>query len=94
MVELLKQPQFEPVPVEEQIVLIWAGTSGLLKDIPVTKLIEFEKEYRSYMTNYAGNVLKAIKKEKKLSDGILKDLKKHTKGFIEQWQPSEQLKNE
>ncbi len=53
MVELLKQPLFSPVPVEEQIAVIWAGGSGLLKDVPVSKVTTFETDYRAYLRKKA-----------------------------------------
>ncbi len=44
-VEILKQGQYSPMPVEKQIAIIYCGTMALLKDVPVTKVREFEKEY-------------------------------------------------
>src|SRR3990167_2380741 len=94
MVELLKQSLFEPVPVEEQVAVIFAGTSGMLTNIPVTKITEFEKEFRAYMRDYAPKVLKEIREEKKLTDTIKKDLETHINKFLELWQPLEQSKEE
>src|SRR3989344_1317926 len=94
MVELLKQSLFEPVPVEEQVAVIFAGTSGMLTNIPVTKITEFEKEFRAYMRDYAPKVLKEIREEKKLTDPIKKDLETHINKFLELWQPLEQSKEE
>ena len=48
-VELLKQPQYKPLPVEEQVALIYCGTKGLLRDIPVEKVAEFEKEFVEHL---------------------------------------------
>ncbi len=48
-VELLKQPQYKPQPVEEQVALIYCGTKGLLRDIPVEKIAEFEKEFVEHL---------------------------------------------
>ncbi len=48
-VEILKQPQYAPVPVEKQIAIIYCGTQGLLKDVPLNKIREFETEYLEYL---------------------------------------------
>ena len=47
--ELLKQPQYEPVPVEEQVAVIYAGTSGALDEVPPDRIGEFEKGYRDHL---------------------------------------------
>jgi F-type H+-transporting ATPase subunit alpha len=49
LVELLKQPQYTPYPVERQVVSIWAGTSGALDDVPVEDITKFEKEFLDYV---------------------------------------------
>ena len=49
LVELLKQPQYSPFPVEEQVVSIWAGTTGQLDDVPVEDIRRFEKEFLEYL---------------------------------------------
>jgi F-type H+-transporting ATPase subunit alpha len=48
-VEILKQGQYAPVPVEKQIAIIYCGTTGLLRDVPVNKVREFEAEYLEYL---------------------------------------------
>jgi F-type H+-transporting ATPase subunit alpha len=49
LVELLKQPQYTPYPVERQVVSIWAGTSGALDDVPVADISKFEREFLDYV---------------------------------------------
>ena len=49
LVELLKQPQYTPYPVERQVVSIWAGTSGALDDVPVADVSKFEREFLDYV---------------------------------------------
>ena len=61
-VELLKQPQYKPLPVEEQVALIYCGTKGLLKDIPVEKVAEFEKEFVEHLKLAHKDVLAEIAK--------------------------------
>jgi F-type H+-transporting ATPase subunit alpha len=64
-VEILKQGQYAPVPIEKQIAIIYCGTMGLLKDVPVNKVKEFENEYLEYLDMKHRDVLD------KLSEGIL-----------------------
>jgi len=60
-VEILKQPQFTPFRVEDQIAIIYLGTKGLLRDVPVEKVREFESDFLVYMRNKHANVLADLK---------------------------------
>jgi F-type H+-transporting ATPase subunit alpha len=59
-VELLKQPQYKPVPVEKQVALIYCGTKGLLKEVPIDKIRDFEEEFLSTLEIRNPDVLKNI----------------------------------
>ncbi|MFN6341728.1 MAG: F0F1 ATP synthase subunit alpha, partial [Bacteroidota bacterium] len=61
-VEILKQGQFSPVPVEKQIAIIYLGTKGLLNSIPVNKVREFETEFLNYMESKHKDTLNELKK--------------------------------
>ena len=61
-VEILKQPQYNPVPVEKEIAIIFAGTKGLLMDIPREKIRDFEKEYLEYLDKNEKDLLDTLKK--------------------------------
>ncbi|WP_430814238.1 F0F1 ATP synthase subunit alpha [Carboxylicivirga sp. RSCT41] len=61
-VELLKQPQYQPVKVEEQVALIYCGTKGLLKDVPSDKVKEWQKEFTENLTMGHPELLQDIKK--------------------------------
>ncbi len=74
-VEMLKQGQYNPVPVEKQIAIIYAGTRGLLKDVPVNKVQDFESEYIEFLEVKHKDVLSSLK-EGKLTEGSEKVLKK------------------
>lgn len=76
MVEILKQKQYVPMDVSEQVVLLFAGSMGLLDDIEISRLADFETKYLEYMKTIHGKLLKLIKKEGKLSDATIKDLEK------------------
>jgi F-type H+-transporting ATPase subunit alpha len=60
-VEILKQLEGSPLPVEEQIAIIYVGTKGLIMNVPVNKVKEFEEEFLSYMRNRHADVLKDLK---------------------------------
>src|SRR5690348_11199123 len=60
LVELLKQPNYSPYPVEEQVVSVWAGTEGKLDDIPVSEIRRFETEFLAYLRHSHAGVLATI----------------------------------
>jgi F-type H+-transporting ATPase subunit alpha len=68
LVELLKQPQYSPYPVEEQVVSIWAGTTGQLDDVPVDDIGRFEEEFLDYLRRDHAALLTAIRETGDLSD--------------------------
>jgi F-type H+-transporting ATPase subunit alpha len=72
-VQILKQNQYSPMPVEKQVAIIFCGTKGLLKEIPVEKVNEFEKEYLHFIELKHKNILTDLK-EGKLNDQIEKTL--------------------
>src|SRR5664280_300141 len=74
LVELLKQGQFSPYPVEEQVVSIWAGTRGHLDRVPVQDIRRFESEYLQYLRHAPGAPLEAIRTQGDLSDETEKAL--------------------
>jgi len=81
MVELLKQPQYQPIPAEEQTMLIWVGTNGYLDDLPVDSIRRFEMEFYAFMRNKYPQVGKAIRDRKELTDEIVAQLKKAAEEF-------------
>ncbi|MCB0610737.1 MAG: F0F1 ATP synthase subunit alpha, partial [Lewinella sp.] len=72
-VEVLKQPQYSPVPVEKQVAIIYLGTKGLLKDVPVDKVKEFEELFLTSMEQRLPDILKEFQKGK-LEDASLKQV--------------------
>jgi F-type H+-transporting ATPase subunit alpha len=67
--EILKQPQFSPVKVEDQVAIIYAATNGLLDNVPVNRVREFEKEFGQVMNSRHPEVLKALKAGKLEDEG-------------------------
>jgi F-type H+-transporting ATPase subunit alpha len=70
LVEVLKQAQYSPIPVEKQIVIIYAGTSGLLDDVPVEQCRAFESELYQYLDSAHPALLQAIREKKALDDEV------------------------
>ncbi|MDH6459966.1 F-type H+-transporting ATPase subunit alpha [Micromonospora sp. A200] len=73
LVELLKQPNYSPYPVQEQVVSVWAGTEGKLDDIPVGEVRRFESEFLQYLRHKHEGVLAAIA-DNKWGDDIIGSL--------------------
>ncbi|MCI6018631.1 MAG: F0F1 ATP synthase subunit alpha [Clostridiales bacterium] len=72
--EMLKQPQYQPMPVEKQVVIIYAATKKYLLDIPVEEVQSFEKGLLEYMDANYGNILSALRQEKALTEDIEKGI--------------------
>jgi F-type H+-transporting ATPase subunit alpha len=76
IVEVLKQPQYAPLPVEQQIVIIWAVTKGHLDSIPVTEIKDFEEKFLDFMKTRKEGLLRKIGKERVLDEKTEKELEK------------------
>jgi F-type H+/Na+-transporting ATPase subunit alpha len=81
LVELLKQGQYVPVPVEEQVAVIFAGTRGYTDKIPVEHVGRYEKELRSYLKGEHAKVLELIRETKKLDKAVEEGLVKALEAF-------------
>jgi len=88
LVELLKQRQAAPFPVEEQVVSIWAGTTGQLDDIAVEDVSRFEVEFLDYLRRKEAGLLAAIRESKKFEDETRSGLEGAIKTFKDQFQGS------
>ncbi len=75
LTELLKQPQYSPMDVEEQVAVIFAGVKGYLDQIPTQKIGEFEQSLIQELNSKGSNILEALSKEKSISDDTEKALK-------------------
>lgn len=76
MMELLKQGQYQPLSVSQQVAIMWAGANGYLDDIPVTKVMEFEKKFLLLLDSRHPKTLAAIARDKTMTPEIEKDLEK------------------
>ena len=75
LVELLKQPQYSPFPVEEQVVSIWAGSNGYLDDVPVDDVSRFETDFLDYLRRSHAGILQTIRESLALSEDTVTALK-------------------
>ncbi|MCU9986290.1 MULTISPECIES: F0F1 ATP synthase subunit alpha [Mobiluncus] len=80
LMELLKQPQYTPYPVEEQVCSIWAGTNGYLDDIATDKVLQFEKDWLDYLRN-EGTILAEIREKGAWPDELVARLETAVKDF-------------
>lgn len=85
-VEILKQGQYSPLPVEKQAAIIFCGTKGLLKVVPVKKVREFEEEFLNIMEAKHKDVLDTLK-EGKLTDKVTETLEKVVADLTEKYAP-------
>ncbi|MBU5454345.1 F0F1 ATP synthase subunit alpha [Caproiciproducens sp. MSJ-32] len=76
LVEVLKQDQYEPMPVEKQIVILYAAVNNFLSDIKVSAIRKFEGEFLEYLDTYYRDLLKKIRNEKVLNDEIKLEIEK------------------
>lgn len=84
--EVLKQPPFSPIPVEEQVVSLWAVTNGYFDEIPVEKVKEAENEYVKHLRLRSKKLLSEIAEKKELDEKLTKELEKITAEFVKVFQ--------
>ncbi|GAA0281950.1 F0F1 ATP synthase subunit alpha [Alteraurantiacibacter aestuarii] len=85
LTELLKQPQFSPMPFEEQTLSIYAGTNGYLDTIPVNRVNEYEAAMLSYMRNEHADVLSEIRSSQKFEGEVAAKAKSALDAFAKQF---------
>ena len=81
LMEIIKQGQYKPMPVEHQVVSIFAAINGFMQDVPPQNIGEFENRFIDYMDTYDVSILNKIKAEGKLTEEMEKDLIEDIKAF-------------
>ena len=81
MTEILKQGQYQPLSVEDQVAIFWMASNGYLADVPVPDVIDFQNQYIDYMRSAHADILARIATEKALSDDLIATLKTATDDF-------------
>ncbi len=87
LVELLKQPQYQPMTVAEQVVSLYAGTRGLMDDLPVSSVFKFETELQEYMRNQRPDILDDIKTKQALDADLEAKLREAIETMKKTFQP-------
>jgi F-type H+/Na+-transporting ATPase subunit alpha len=85
LVEILKQPQYQPLPVEQQVVAIYAGTTGAFDSVAVPDVQRAEQELHRFMTTRFSTLLTTIREKKTLDDTVKEQLNAALKEFNEQF---------
>ncbi|GAW29423.1 F0F1 ATP synthase subunit alpha [Carboxydocella sp. ULO1] len=75
LVELLKQPQYKPMAVEDQVMSIFAAVNGYLDDVETSRVLKFEEEFLKFMHSQKADIVEAIREQKTLTDEIREKLK-------------------
>lgn len=88
LTELLKQPQYSPYPVEDQVVSIWAGTNGKLDEVPLEDILRFERELLDYLGRNTG-ILTTLRETNVLSDDTVAELTAAVDTFKREFQTGE-----
>jgi len=85
LTEILKQPQYQPMDVEKQVLIIWSATNGYIDDVPVERIKKFEAELVRFIENSHPGVLQALRQKKAIDADMQKDLEQSLKDFKERW---------
>jgi F-type H+/Na+-transporting ATPase subunit alpha len=88
LVELLKQPQYDPFPVEDEVVSIWAGSNGYLDDVPLEDVSRFEHDFLENLRRSHEGILTAIRETKELSEDTVTALKDAVEEFRKSFETS------
>jgi F-type H+-transporting ATPase subunit alpha len=83
--ELLKQPQYRPVPLDKQVMSIYAGTNGFLDKIPVTRIAEWEQSFAQFMDSNHPSIGQTIQRDKRLDDTNIEGLRVALDDFNKQF---------
>jgi len=88
LTEILKQPQYQPMDVEKQVLIIWSAINGFTDDVAIEDIRRFETELQSFIENSHPGVLQKIREKKAITDEIQKDLEQSLKDFKDRWAES------
>ncbi|KAJ2504402.1 Alpha subunit of the F1 sector of mitochondrial F1F0 ATP synthase [Coemansia sp. RSA 1836] len=82
LTEMLKQPQYTPLSVEDQVAIIFAGVNGFLDKIPTARIVEFEKKFIPFVRSNHGDILETIRTQGKIDEATEKKLREITGDFV------------
>jgi F-type H+-transporting ATPase subunit alpha len=79
--EVLKQPQYEPLPVEKQVAILWVVTNGYLDDVPTPRIRDFEQRFYRFLETEHAELLTGLGQRKELTDEVVSGLRTATEAF-------------
>ncbi|MDP7466583.1 MAG: F0F1 ATP synthase subunit alpha, partial [Candidatus Pacebacteria bacterium] len=85
LIEILKQPQYEPAPVEEQVIIIFTAINGHLDDIPTEKVKDFQDKFLQHMRDKHSGITAEIKERKKIEEDTSNNLKRAVTEFKQEY---------
>jgi F-type H+-transporting ATPase subunit alpha len=85
LVEILKQPQYQPLPVEKQVTIVYAGVNGFLDDVAVADVQAYETQLHAFMDTRHGALLGTIREKKTIDDDLKAKMNAALKEFREQF---------
>jgi F-type H+-transporting ATPase subunit alpha len=85
IIEIFKQPQYSPIPVEIQVAVIWAVQNGYVADVAVERVKEFQSKFTDFLSTRKANLLETIAKEKALNNDLVAALKAASEEFKQAW---------
>ena len=83
--EVTKQPQYQPLPVEKQVAILWVVTNGYLDDVPTAKIRDFEQQFYRFLETERADLLTSLGDKNELTDEIVEGLEESTATFKEQF---------
>ncbi len=91
LVEILKQPQYVPLPMEKQVTILYAGTKGHLDELPVNVLGDFEKELYEFVSNKHPDIFSDLKEKEAIDDSLDKKMSSAIGGFVTEFKANRNL---
>jgi F-type H+-transporting ATPase subunit alpha len=85
IMEIFKQPQYDPIPVEVQVAVIWAVQNGYVDKVPVERVKDFQGRFTEFLTTRKVDLLAKILEQKALDDGLKAELKAAAEEFTQTW---------
>lgn len=86
IMEIFKQPQYSPIPVEIQVAVIWSVQNGYVDDVPVERVKEYQDKLTDFLSTRKSGLLRQIAQQKVLSSALLSELKAAAEQFKETWE--------
>ena len=81
LTEILKQPQYKPVDVEKQVLILWAATNGFTDDVAIEDIRNFETELLSFIENSHPGIMQELREKKQITPEMQKDLEQSLQDF-------------